>query len=61
MKTIDQFKQYVIEDIHKAQRILSSNMLLLESIHELNTDEIERQYTDVMDSIDKLMEIINDG
>ena len=50
---IDQLKQHITEDLFKAQRIISSNMILLESIQSIDTDNVQDEYNDLMAAVDE--------
>jgi len=50
---IDQLKQHITEDLFKAQRIISSNMLLLESIQIIDTDNVQKEYDVLMAAVDE--------
>ena len=50
---IDQLKQHITEDLFKAQRIISSNMILLESIHSIDTVNVQKEYDVLMAAVDE--------
>jgi len=52
-KILDQLKTHIIEDLLKAQRIISSNMLLLESIHSIDTVNVQKEYDVLMAAVDE--------
>jgi len=53
---IEKLKEHVCSDLFKAQKIISTNMLLLESIHRIDTDNVQKEYNDLMAAVDEFGE-----